>query len=68
MIAKYKHKHTAFVEAFNKELAKQLFKPMDGQGLEDSENVSAVWVQNANNIVNMMKNTKSLMTDMNSKG
>ena len=25
---KYKHTHTAFVEAFNKELAKLLFKPM----------------------------------------
>ena len=28
---KYKHTHTAFVEAFNKELAKLLFKPMDAQ-------------------------------------
>ena len=26
---KYKHTHTVFVEAFNKELAKLLFKPMD---------------------------------------
>ena len=30
---KYKHTHTAFVEAFNKELAKRLFKPMDAQEL-----------------------------------
>ena len=30
---KYKHTHTAFVEAFNKELAKLLFKPMDAQDL-----------------------------------
>ena len=30
---KYKHAHTAFVEAFNKELAKLLFKPMDAQEL-----------------------------------
>ena len=29
---KYKHTHTVFVEAFNKELAK-LFKPMDAQDL-----------------------------------
>ena len=28
--AKYKHTHTAFVEAFNKKLAK-LFKPMDAR-------------------------------------
>ena len=27
--ANYKHTHTAFVEAFNKELTKKLFKPMD---------------------------------------
>ena len=30
---KYEHTHTAFVEAFNKELAKLLFKPMDAQEL-----------------------------------
>ena len=29
--AKYKHTHTAFVEAFSKELAKLLFKPMDAE-------------------------------------
>lgn len=30
---KYKHTYTDFVKAFNKELAKQLFKSMDAQGL-----------------------------------
>ena len=30
---KYEHTHTAFVEAFNKELAKLLFKPMDAKEL-----------------------------------
>ena len=30
---KYKHTHTAFVETFNKWLAKLLFKPMDAQEL-----------------------------------
>ena len=30
---KHKHIHTAFVEAFNKELAKELFKPVDAQEL-----------------------------------
>ena len=29
------HTHTSFVEAFNKELAKQLLKPMDAQELQD---------------------------------
>ena len=32
---KYKHTHTAFVEAFNRELAKLLFKPMDTQELQE---------------------------------
>ena len=41
---KYQHTYTAFVEAFNKELAKQLFKPMDAQELQDPENVSPIWV------------------------
>ena len=34
---KYKHTHTAFVEAFNKELSKFLFKPMDAQELRGPE-------------------------------
>ena len=34
---KYKHTHTAFVEAFEKESEKLLFKPMDAQELQDSE-------------------------------
>ena len=42
---KYKHTHTAFVEAFNKELAKLLFKPMDAQELQDPEKVSTIWVK-----------------------
>ena len=36
---KYKHTHTAFVEAFNRELAKLLFKPMDAQEPQDPENL-----------------------------
>ena len=32
---KYKHTHPAFMEAFNKELAKVLFKPMNAQELQD---------------------------------
>ena len=35
--AKYKHTQTAFVETFNKELPKLLFKPMDAQELQDPE-------------------------------
>ena len=39
---KYEHTHAAFVEVFNKELAKLLFKSMDAQQLQDPENVSTI--------------------------
>ena len=39
---KYKHTHTAFVEAFNKELAKLLIKLIDAQKLQDPEKVSTI--------------------------
>ena len=65
---KYKHTHTAFVEAFNKELAKLLFKPMDAQELQDpSQKVSTIWVKNLNKSVNKINNTVSLMIDMKPK-
>ena len=64
---KYKHTHTAFVEAFNKELAKLLFKPMDPQQLQDPEKVSTILVKNFNKIVNKMNNTLSSMIDMKPK-
>ena len=37
---KYKHTHTAFVEALNKILAERLFKVRDAQELNDPEKVS----------------------------
>ena len=43
---KYKHTHTAFVESFNKELAKEVFKPMDAQELNDPDKISRMWVRN----------------------
>ena len=64
---KYKHLHTAFVEAFNKELAKLLFRTMDAQELQDREKVSTIWVKNLNKIVNKMNHTKSSMIDMKPK-
>ena len=57
---KYKHTHTAFVEAFNRELAKLLFKPMDAQELQDPEKVS----KKLKKAVNKMNNTVSSMTGM----
>ena len=64
---KYKHTHTTFVEAFNKELAKLLFKLMDSQELQDPEKVSTIWVKHLSKTVNKMNNTVSSMIDMKSK-
>ena len=64
---KYKRTHTAFVKAFNKELVKLLFKPMDAQELQDPEKVSAIWVKNLNKIVNKVNNTVSSMIGMKPK-
>ena len=61
---KYKHTDTAFVEAFNKELARLLFKPMNAQEIQDPEKVSTIWVKNLNGIVKKMNKTKSSMIDM----
>ena len=58
---KYKHTHTAFVEAFNKELAKLLFKPIDAQELQDPEKVSTICPNNLNKIVSKMNNIVSSM-------
>ena len=64
---KYEHTHTVFVEAFNKELAKLLFKPMDAQELQDPENVSTIWAKHLKKIVNKMSNTISSMIGMKPK-
>ena len=49
------------MEAFNKELAKLLFKPMDTQEFQDPEEVFTIWITNLNKIMNKMNNTVSLM-------
>ena len=64
---KYKHTHMAFVENFNKELAKRLLKPMDAQELQDPGKVSTIWVKNLNKIVNNVNNTESSMIGMKPK-
>ena len=55
------------MEAFNKELAKLLFKPMDALELQDPEKESTIWVKNLNKNVNKMNNTISSMIGMNPK-
>ena len=42
---KYKHTHTAFVEALNKILTERLFKVQDAQELNDPDKVSVTWVK-----------------------
>ena len=64
---KYKHTHTALVEAFKKELAKELFKPMDAQELNDPDKISRMWVRNLENTVKRMNNSKTAMIDMKPK-
>ena len=56
-----------FLEAFKKELAKRLFKPMDAQELQEPDKVSRTWVKNLNKTVNKMNNTVSSMTGMKPK-
>ena len=56
---KYKHIHTAFLEA--------LFKPMDAQNFQYPEKVSTIWVKNLSKIVNKMNNTVSSMIGMKPK-
>ena len=46
----------AFAEAFNKVLAKLLFKPMDAQQLQDPEKGSTVLVKTLYKIVNKINN------------
>ena len=61
---KYKHTHTAFVEALNKILAERLFKVQDAQELNDPERVSSRWVKHLYGLVDELKNTETEMIGM----
>ena len=52
---KYKHTHTAFVEALNKILTERSFKVQDGQELNDPEKVSSRWVKHLCGLVDDME-------------
>ena len=58
---KYKHIHTAFVEALNKILAERLFKVQDAQELNDPEQVSAAWVKCLYGLVDELNDTTTEM-------
>ena len=64
---KYKHTHTAFVEALNKILAERLFKVQDAQELNDPENVSETWVKHLYGLVDEFNNMETEMIRMKPK-
>ena len=61
---KYKHTHTAFVEALNKVLAERLFKVQDAQELNDPEKVSSRWVKHLYGLVDELNDTETEMIGM----
>ena len=62
-----KHTHTAFVEALNKILAERLFKVQDAQELNDPEHVSATWVEHLYGLVDELNDTETEMIGMKPK-
>ena len=64
---KYKHTHTAFVEALNKILAERLFKVQDAQELNDPERVSATWVKHLYGLVDELNDMQTEMIGMKPK-
>ena len=61
VMTKYKHTHTAFVEALNKILAERLFKVQDAQELNDPEKVSSRWVKHLYGLVDELNDTETEM-------
>ena len=64
---KYRHTHTAFVEALNKVLAEQLFKVQDAQEMNNPEKVSSTWVKHLYGLVDHLNETKTQMIGMSLK-
>ena len=64
---KYKHTHTAFVEALNKILTKELFKFQNAQELSDPEKVSSTWITNLCRLVDKLNATGTKMIGMKPK-
>ena len=64
---KYKHTHTAFVDALNKILAEKLFKVQDAQELNDPEKVSSTWVKHLYGLVDKLNDTETQMIGMKPK-
>ena len=67
VMTKYKHTHTAFVEALNKILTERLFKVQDAQELNDPEKVSSRWVKHLYGLVDELNDTETEMIGMKPK-
>ena len=67
LTTKYKHTHTAFVEALNKILAERLFKVQDAQELNNPEKVPATWVKHLYGLVDELNDTQTEMIRMKPK-
>ena len=67
VMTKYKHTHTAFVEALNKILAERLFKVQDAQELNDPEKVSSRWVKHLYGLVDELNDMEREMIGMKPK-
>ena len=67
VMTKYKHTHTAFVEALNKILTERLFKVQDAQELNDPEHVSSRWVKHLYGLVDELNNMETEMIGMKPK-
>ena len=67
VMTKYKHTHTAFVEALNKILAERLFKVQDAQELNDPKKVSSRWVKHLYGLVDELNDTETEMIGMKPK-
>ena len=64
---KYKHTHTAFVEALNKILTERLFKVQDAQKLNDPKKVSSRWVKHLYGLVDELNDMETEMIGMKPK-
>ena len=61
---KYKHTHTAFVEALNKILSEMLLKVQDAQELNDPEKLSSRCVKHLYGLVDELNDTETEMNGM----
>ena len=65
LMTKYKHTHTAFVEALNKIFTEQLFKVQDAYKLNDPKKVSSTRVKYLYELVDCLNDTRTQMSVIN---